>query len=768
MKLILLQLIFLTVIAIQGSFAASVATIVKELEDTGALYEKECLPENKSEAAIKEHHKKHGLSEKCWKFITRINHLDNELQKIKLDEETKVNCENGRCQSNESSLVTQVTELQRINRAPVCTTQKKQEIKNKCNDELTCVFVGSATGVFGLALESLLPSSMKMKDCNLGNDNCTTQLVTSFLDAAVTFFRGSWELLKWAGTSIGNSVKDLWEHVVGAENHSSTSQLALAKASEDPGIFEQLKNDFPGTMKKIWQTFVASTKEWLKNDVFCQKWEGIARGPNSRCIKPTESFDCISCKSYVNGLCAISGTLVAEVVPAFLTGGIISAVKYGVNSATKISKLYKVSDKTMRTIKASRMGTIANSVDNVASLGGKIASTTLNLINKILLSPLRKNLKASYTALTELMKTGPAQLVITSTGKVISFTGTTIDKSLRIITYPINNQLTALAYKAGSESVEKVLSLGKPSLASKTAATASVLSRKPDIEAILIRLEEAKIAGKADDIVKLEEVLYSNVLPFRKEAVKSLLDDGKFAMNDVIKSLYPELQYGQLARTVTSKRVLDAEKELYLEIMKVKDPAIRSKALSQYNQIVNVKNTSRVRIAGTAKTPEAPKTPIAVPTAIEKDTASALKDVAKIKRAKPGSTVVISLKKDRQGKLLYAIDGVNTQADSVALIESLTSNKTIVDQVFNELKKNGNRIDFKIPSNTEGILQLNKVTVQTVRVHDPLPPKPNNRWTTAPIKIVSPTLRVAGTESQEVKEKKREKRRQKSQKKGPQ
>lgn len=737
--------------------------IIAELEDLGSVYEKKCLPKDKSEASIKKHHEKNGLSEECWKMITRINHLEDQLQKVKAELEQKSSCENGNCKQKDGTLTSQISDLSKVNQAPMCTAERKQEIKNTCNDELTCVMAGSITSFAGYGLEKILPSSMKPKNCNLGDDNCVTQLVTGFISAAITFFKGSWELLKMAGGAIGKKVSNLWHSVVGAEDHSSTSQLALAKASEDKGVFDSLTNDFPGTMKKIWQTFVASSKEWLKHDIFCQKWEGIPHTPGAKCLRPSEGFDCISCKTMVNGMCAFSGALIAEVVPAFLTGGIFTAVKYGVSGASKVSKLFKVSDATMKTIKTSRIGKIASEADEVLKIskgvqaGGKVATSGLNLINKYLLSPLRKGLKTSYTALTNLMKGGGAKVAEMPGGKIIVFAGTALSNTMKVVLYPIDNPMTALAYRTGGRTIEKALTLGKATLPTKSVAVVSVLERKPEIESVLVDLRKAEIAGDVEKVRKLEEVVYANVEPMRKEAVKGLFMKEHQELDEVIRNLYPELKYGDLARRLPPEKILAAEKELYLEILQVKNPAVRENLEKQFQQKVSAVSTARQNVVGSSKPPyDTSEWHILPVSKFQKEAAEHLKPLAQAGKGKPYSPVSISVVKDPKGALVYAIDGGATPKDAQAIINALDNSHHVKVNIFDELAKNGNRVDLRIPVSGYGTLEIAKLEAQTVNVFLKEPIDSTSRWPSAMMKVMSPTLKAAGAEMEEEKERKRQ------------
>lgn len=365
--------------------------MIDRLVDLGQVYQKECAPsEGLKDVALTQYYEENGLTEHCWKVITEVNFLEQELQKHQARLEEKMGCQNGDCRAEENEGINnQLAALNKVEKQLACTGPKKADIKKKCPEDLNCALAAGlinaplaipSLGMSGYVIEKLTPEKLKILNCHMGDDSCSAQLATGFLKAVANFFEGAWDLLKLAGGKIA----EFWKSVRGAEDHSSTSQLALAKASEDPGVFDMLIKDFPGTLKKIWQALVASLKEWMKNDIFCQKWSGAPHF--SKCLAPTESFDCISCKAMVNGVCAISGTVLSEIVPAFLTDGIISAAKHGAEGASKIAKIFKISDKGMQAIKESRIGKMAIETASKASQAAK-ASKTLQ-IKKLLLEVL--------------------------------------------------------------------------------------------------------------------------------------------------------------------------------------------------------------------------------------------------------------------------------------------------------------------------------------------------------------------------------------------
>ena len=588
--------------------------LVSRLEELGKVYKAQCLPKNIKHADIEKYHQENPLTEECWRMITEVNHLEDELQKHQSRLEARLGCEGSDCKlpNSSTSLNAQLSNIEQIGNNLSCTETKKREVANSCSSDLTCVMVSSAIGMGGYVAEMIVPDKAKPKNCHLGNDSCTTQLVTGFLRSVINLFKGAWDLLKMAGRTAGSKMTEFWNWVSGAEQHSSTSQLALAKASEDPSIFKEIVSDFPGAMKKIWQAFVASMKVWMKTKVFCQKWSGVPQF--STCLQPTNEFDCIPCKTFATGLCSISGTILSEVVPAFLTGGLSVAVKQGVNGAAKIARVYRVTQKSLVAVKNSRAGKMAvqasTKADEVLKVSTSvratklIVDTALAAIKTYMLSPARRALKVSYSALASAAKKSTAYIAVTPVGKVIVFSGKAIKTTGQVILYPIDNQITTFAYKAGRRTFDRAFQLRRPTLAVKTSVSTSLTQKKPGIESMLAQLEEARLAARPDakKILGLESELLREIGPIRHSAVRAALAKGDASIPEIVQRMYPELQYGDLAKILNKDQILSAERELYLELLRLPESAQKTALLKRYESHVS-QIPLRSEIVGRSSTP---------------------------------------------------------------------------------------------------------------------------------------------------------------------
>ncbi|HXH73478.1 MAG TPA: hypothetical protein VNJ08_00835 [Bacteriovoracaceae bacterium] len=683
-----------------------VQQMVDRLNDLTAVYKQQCLPKKElTDKEIVEYHEKNGLTEQCWKYITEITHLEAELQKHQTKLETHLGCENGECKGPDSlgdDLNSQLNALGKVEQGLSCNETKKQEIKNKCGDDLKCAFVSSGMGMVGYIAEKFVPASEKIPGCHMGDDSCATQLATGLIKSVYSFFEGAWDLLKAGGKYAGKKAGKFWKWVKGGDDHASTSQLAMAKASEDEGVFDMLMKDFTGTMSKLFEGLVAALKEWMKNDIFCEKWSAVPHF--SKCEAPAAGFDCISCKGLVNGMCAITGIIIAEVVPAFLTGGMATAAKHGVNGAGKIAKLFSVSAKAMEAIKASRVGRVAlgaaTKVDDVIKVtkGLKIAKAAveaaLKAIKAYLMNPARKVLKTSLTALTELTKKGSVFLAETKTGKIIVFGGKALKTTGKIVIYPIDNPMTAWAFKAGERSFEKIFKLGAPKLVKASAVTSAITKIDPALESTLAKIESAKIPAKPDarKLLNLEEDLLAKVSPKRVGLLDDILASEKPNFDEIIKHLYPELQYGPLSSKLGAAKVLEAEKELLEEISKMANGPVKDELLKRFQMHVK-SGQARNKIMGKLQIrPE--------------DAYAGMKDVV-VPEIK-GPTLAKMMSDKNYGEIIIKapVERRRSTAKALKLLENSGQSPSEAAATFQKFEKNFNHVLDKAPADSDSAAML--------------------------------------------------------------
>lgn len=555
--------------------------IIVSLTNLTHNFDKGCVPKLKT--SYTSYLKTHGMSEACWKLITEINYQEARLSALHPQLANKVNCATGNCLKGTKPIVN-LPSLSPI--APACTQADKNRISTNCHKDMACTLVSSVstlplTNLKLLSPQKLLPRGMSPRSCS-ANDSCINQVVTSFFNSIMKFFNNAWDMLKIAGEMAKDKLGDFWTWVSSAEDSSSAAQLALAKASEDDGLFQSLKNDFAGTVSRVFQALVASTKLWLKEDIFCEKW---ASKPHlSKCVRPAQGFDCLSCKSVLNGICAIGGVFISEVLPAFISGGLTTAAKHGVGAASRIvQSSFKFSDKTIKSIKNSK--TIKASL-KIAGHSDKTAKVgiVLSKINKYFISPARKVAKSSFTIVSALARNSKSYLAQTTSGKYIVFAQDGLKLAGKVALYPIENNMTLLSFKAGQQTFDKAFKLAVPSLANKTSVAMVVTAHTPALDAILTKIEIGHIKKSKTLALELEQVKILQGI--RPALTRKALAAKKPQFSEIIRTLYPELDYGQLAKKLSAKDLLLREKELYLHLARIKDPVLKKSMLAKYQGLI--------------------------------------------------------------------------------------------------------------------------------------------------------------------------------------
>lgn len=416
--------------------------LLRKIRLVSEIYKAECLPPKIKLSEIEMYHKEHPLTEQCWRYLYEINLLDEELSKHQAVLDTKTNCETGDCKKVEVKPFFQNIEdiLQAVPQN-TCTEKRKERIRKRCPDDLKCHFMSAAfIGFSGYYFNDVI--SKKPKNCHLGDDACSTRVALAFIDTVNHFLKGVGNIIKWS-----------WNKVTGSEDHSSTAQLALAKASEDPSIFEELLTDFPGAMEKVFGAFFSYVETWLKEEVYCKKWLG--KPHVGKCLRPLDSFDCLSCKTLLSGtFCSIPGTALFELAPALFSGGLAAAIKHGSKAGAVLYRSIRASTKATNIAKSSKALQVAmNAASATASLS----------IKAYKVSGLQKVTQASIAGIRALSKKTKAYIAVTPAGKVMVFSKDVIKTTGKVVLYPVDNPLTQFSYKAGANFFDKAIMLGKSS-----------------------------------------------------------------------------------------------------------------------------------------------------------------------------------------------------------------------------------------------------------------------------------------------------------------
>lgn len=596
----------------EGKCVDGLIAKLESLENEG--YKKSCLPKGKSlsEKQLKAHFENNPVSESCWGLFIEMEATRNKLIAVQRWLQDEQCAESGECSGKKRTVDvglsgTGLEAIGAVEEKLSCTPQKKKEVQNKCGSDALCAITASAMTMAGPVADLLMPSSLKKSGCSVGQDSCLVQLATAFVKSVFSFFEGIWGLLKDAGKYVGKKATQFWNWVTEAEDASSSAQLAMAKASEEEGVFQMLRKDFGGTMKKVWTGLVEAIKSWVKNDVFCQKWSGTPHF--SQCLQPSDGIDCLPCKTMISGLCNAVGYIAAEIVPAFLTGGLVTAAKYGASGAAKIAKGFKVSNKLIAAVKKSKVAENVMSKASAAKkviLSTKVVSKTAQVLNSLLtkigthlVRPSAKLYKGAQNSLSKLMASSKIWMVETKTGRVIAFSANAVKTSAKVAIWPIENSMTIKAFKLGQKTFDKAFKvvLSKAQVTGglavvATAKSASALQKTDEAYSAVVRASHAADDVKPALVVEAQDNLRTQAINVKRgEIVSSFKSNNSVKLNQIVDELYPELHYGNLAKKIGPEEIVKAERELLESIGKIDNETLRNQLTQEYLQ----HTSSRIR-----------------------------------------------------------------------------------------------------------------------------------------------------------------------------
>jgi hypothetical protein len=538
-----------------------------------------CLPPENHKNQ-KDWYQSHSLSEKCLKDISELKELNKKLEAISNYLAQKPECQD--CLQNKSALSSmmkgEISPFLKVAEAPLCTETAKKEVWKKCDEDAACVFVSTATTFIpSTFVNKLIPSSLGKDGCDGSKDSCLKQMAMGFSKAVFSFFEGMFELLKMAGKGIKSTATDLWEYLEGAEKQSSTAQLSAAVASEEEGFFRQLVNDFPGTMSKVWTGLLAAIKHWMTNSVFCQEWSGQPQF--SQCLRPAEGLGCTSCKAMITGVCSLTGTIVSEVIPAFLTGGLFTIAKHGAGAAAKLAKSVRISTESLNKIKQAPIASIANkSLSSVKNSKALLTSSAAAKATLSSMGPLMRALNASLNSLRDAIKSSGAYLMKSPAGIVLIAGAKVAKVSGKVLILPLDNALLRNSFSLGEKTFSKLF---------KESEKSAKLMRNG-----VIATETTRGANAVDDaLLKLEldpsatnKMAYINaVQKNRSELVENALKSKEsLSFKNLQEDYYPELDYGEFSQIVKSDKVELAERELFSMIGKMSDGPQKDQLLHSF------------------------------------------------------------------------------------------------------------------------------------------------------------------------------------------
>lgn len=218
-----------------------------------------------------------------------------------------------------------------------CTEQDKKQRADKCFEDVKCVMKSS---IMSAPLAVMEAFGKKPDGCMSSQNSCLNNVISALIDSLVSLVTGLWDLMNMAYDWTGKKLTQFWEYVTKVEDKTSDAQHMLNKMSAKD--IKEVKQNPVQWITSLATNIWKGLGDWMKEDIFCEKWSGIPRA--SQCVQPMRGFECMSCRTMITGTCSVAGVVIAEVVPALLTGGSVNLVsKAGSAGAKAFSNFIKVS-----------------------------------------------------------------------------------------------------------------------------------------------------------------------------------------------------------------------------------------------------------------------------------------------------------------------------------------------------------------------------------------------------------------------------------------
>lgn len=267
----------------------------------------------------------------CKNLAMKIKTADVYLQKISQNLES-VNCDDTDLKVMNPDALPALS----VDAKGMCSEKEKSLNEQTCGKEVACVIASTVASNF-VTISELL--EQKPGQCMNSQNDCFMNFISSLIKSLVSLVTGIWDLLGVAVEWSGEKLAQFWSNVTSVEDKTSDAQQMINKMSEEDlqAVKKSPVEWLTNASKVIWN----GVMEWMRTDVFCEKWEGIPRA--SKCSQPMLEFSCLSCRTKMTATCSIGGLVAAEVVPFFLTGGIVNIAARGTQGAKEFADFLKIS-----------------------------------------------------------------------------------------------------------------------------------------------------------------------------------------------------------------------------------------------------------------------------------------------------------------------------------------------------------------------------------------------------------------------------------------
>ena len=305
----------------EGQLASALEKLSNEIDVDEITLEEKCLDEPIKAINLKV----------CEKLSKRIIKSENLATKVTIELEFQIQNSQKKC-NGATTLLTSATvnDLgKEIDKATInqCTKEDVNKKNQSCAKEIACSISSTIMGpvLAGYIALTGKKSRLKNQQCLSSENDCLTNVLTSLVGYLVSSVKAVWDLLGMGASWVTEKGKNFWSWVVSAEDETSKTQETIQNLSKKD--IQEIENDSEGWFKKTLGGVTSMLNEWIKTEVFCEKWSGT---PNfSKCEKPMKGWECIGCGTMISGMCQMAGPVIGLIAETVLTGGSLALISKG-------------------------------------------------------------------------------------------------------------------------------------------------------------------------------------------------------------------------------------------------------------------------------------------------------------------------------------------------------------------------------------------------------------------------------------------------------
>jgi hypothetical protein len=299
----------------------------------------------------------------------------------------------------------------------------------------------------------------------------------------------------------------------------------------------------------------------------------------------------------ITGMCSLTGTIMSEVVPAFLTGGLSVAAKYGAEGALRLARLIRVPASTLRAVRASRVSRFVVRSGEVAATALRTSRVTTAAIaaSRAAIHAIAPSIRALGTTLTELRsvirQTG-SYIMSTKAGPVL-IVGTKLAKGTgHVLLLPIDNSLFRASFTLGGRTMEGMMRAGGNAI---RVARGGVIAARTGgavdpVESAFVKMETHPTGTNQRAYVDAVRASRGSKV---SEALKSQPD---MTFSHLLEEYYPDLDYGKFSRLLSADTIEAAERDLFNTLSALPEGPEKIRLLRDYQN--HLSSSARAALSG--------------------------------------------------------------------------------------------------------------------------------------------------------------------------